>query len=153
MAPHPCNTCPHAFVRMRRYMPIGTHVCATCVHVRSCGRTDMGPCKHMPTRTRVCATSASVRMKCGRFQVSVQTQFLLHPWMVKTHPWIKLHPQDKCGRLRMFGQVPQTDIRNGCPNANFHPKTSIMTTLTRASLEGMRFRDSTSEGEKPLRVT
>ena len=42
---------------------------------------------------------------------------------------IKSHPRDKCGHGWASGRHLQTDGRNGCPDANFYPKTSIMTTL------------------------
>jgi hypothetical protein len=42
---------------------------------------------------------------------------------------LKTRPRGKCGRERKSGRRPRTSGREGRPNGNFHPKTSVMTTL------------------------
>jgi hypothetical protein len=54
--------------------------------------------------------------------VSTRTLFLPRPRTVKTRTWVKPRPRGKCGRGQKSG-------RKGRPNSNFHPKTSVMTTL------------------------
>jgi hypothetical protein len=70
----------------------------------------------------------------------VQTRFLPRPQTVKIRPQVKSRPRDKCCRGRTSGRHPRTSRRKGRPDGNFHPKTSVMTTLSRRGPQFRRLR-------------
>jgi hypothetical protein len=47
----------------------------------------------------------------------------------KTRLRVKPRPRDKCGRGRTSRQCPWMSELRGRPDGNFHPKTSVMTSL------------------------